>query len=803
MESRALIQLEFTKVLAHLSRLAVSEPGGQACLALTPLDNPRELAAAQELLRQAMTCASDTGLRVRAFPDLSGVFQYLSQAHRTLDADGLWAVREVLETARALREYFEPGRESSRWPLLSDTVRLAPWPERLFPALRRCLAKDGGLRDESSPELFSVRQEIRRIHQRCTTQVKDFVAKEGLGPYLQDDYMTISSDRYVLPLKTNFKGRVQGIVHDYSQTGETCYVEPMFLVEVNNRLQELKREEREEEQKVLTYLTGLVRDEEDALRAVYGLAVDTDVLLAKAALAGLLDGRVPEVGGEGSVELFAVRHPLLALSEPEKARPVDILLKPDQRALIISGANAAGKTVCLKTLGLTALMALAGLPVAVREGSRLPFWSDVYVFMGDEQSLEDHLSTFTAQISHLSRVWGGLGPDCLVLLDEFGAGTDPAQGAALAQAVVDKLLERGVFVAAATHFPALKAYGLTKPGARSASMLFDPKSKKPLYVLAYDQVGASVALDVARECGLDEEVLDQAQRYLLMGGEDSAKLFDRLNELALERELELQALAGERLKLTERRRKLADTFEKDRRMLLEDLAGKARDILRDAEREKIGRKQALKELAETRKAVEKLGGGDGASQEAVAPAWAFEDILPGLRVRLKGWDKDGTVREKDDKRRALKVDMGGVSLWAPFEDVALTTGGELKTSGQVPVLASAKSGAQLGARTGPQAGAKSQAAVQPQSTVSLPSVGPSMTLDLRGMRADEALIELAAILDKAILRGAGSLEIVHGRGTGALRREVHAFLKVSPTVASFQLAPEDRGGDGMTMVELK
>ncbi|MBI4803984.1 MAG: Smr/MutS family protein [Desulfovibrio sp.] len=797
MESRALHQLEFTKVLALFSKLAVSEPGVQACRALAPLESPAELAMAQDLLRQAVFCVSDTGLRIQAFPELDGVFRYLAQAHRTLDADGFWAVREVLEACRALRDHFDSGSGFERWPLLAETVLGCIWPQKLFPALKRCLAKDGGLRDESSPELFSVRQEIRRIHQRCSSQVKDFVSKEGLALFLQDEYMTISSDRYVLPLKSNFKGRIQGIIHDYSQTGETCYVEPMFLVDVNNRLQELKREEREEEQKVLKFLTGLARDEEPALRAAYTLAVDTDVLLAKVALAGLLDGHVPEVGGEGSVELFAARHPLLAMADAAKARPVDILLKPEQRALVISGANAAGKTVCLKTLGLTAVMALAGMPVAVREGSRLPFWKDVYVFMGDEQSLEDHLSTFTAQISHLSRVWDTLGGDSLVLLDEFGAGTDPAQGAALAQAVVDKLLDKGSFVAAATHFPALKAYGLTKPGARSASMLFDPKTKKPLYVLAYDQVGASVALDVARDCGLAEEVLDQAQKYLLMGGEDSARLFDRLNELALERELELQSLAKEKLKLEERRRKLAESFEKERKILLEELKSQARTILRQAETEKIGRKQALKELAETRKSVEKLG--PQVDEAPAVQAWAWEDVKAGDRVRLKGWDKSGTVRELDDKRKALKVDMGGVSLWAAFEDVALA-----------PEQARTGTGAAGPARAG--ATGKSGGTVSPgsfhgqakdsSSGKGEPS-GPTMVLDLRGMRADVALSELSAFLDKAILRGAGGLEIVHGRGTGALRREVHAFLKEFPAVASFALASEERGGDGMTMVELK
>ncbi len=788
MESRALFQLEFPKVLAHLAKLAVSEPGAAACLALSPFTDQAELFRQQELLREAMAYVDRTPFGVSAFPPIDGVFSYLASAHRHLDADGLWAVREVLDAARELRERFAEAPEN--WPLLSRMVLAANPPARLHPALKRCLGRDGGLRDESSPELFSVRQEIRRIHQRCTGHVKDFVAKEGLAPYLQDDYMTISSDRYVLPLKTNFKGRIPGIIHDYSQTGETCYIEPLFLVEVNNRLQELKKEEREEELKVLVFLTEMARAEEPELRAAYVMAVEMDVLLAKCALCGLMAGQVPDVGGEGSVELFSARHPLLALAEgspgqPAKsARPVDILLKPGQRVLIISGANAAGKTVCLKTLGLSALMALSGLPVAAGEGSRLPFWSKVYVFMGDEQSLEDHLSTFTAQISHLSRAWPSLDSDALVLLDEFGAGTDPAQGAALAQAVVDKLLDKGAFAAAATHFPALKAYGLTKEGVRSASMLFDPRSKKPLYVLAYDQVGASVALDVARDCGLPEEILEQAQKYLLLGGEDSAKLFDRLNELALEREQELADLAQQKGKLEERRLKLTETFEKDRKKLLDELRLKARDVLRQAEAEKMGRKQALKELADIRRTAEKLGASKTASGPAQAQTLVWEDLAPGDAVTPRGWERAGTVREKDDKRRSLKVDMGGVSLWVAFEDIAAADRAQ---------AAAGKSGVQA------KAASHSQAVVNaPQA-----SSGPCLVLDLRGMRADEAVSELAAFLDKALLRGIGQVEVVHGRGTGALRREVHAFLKDFPTVATFVLAPEDRGGDGMTIVDLK
>lgn len=771
MQPRTASLLEFHKVLACVAAQAVSEPGAKACTAIVPMTDPGELAGRQALLRQCLGFLGEADLPLPSFPPLEGVLAWIAQPHAVLDADGLWAVRETLLAAKAVRDRLAASAARERQPDLAGFVLDPRWPDSVHAALRRCLGNDGGLRDEASPELFSVRQEIRGIHQRCTSQVKDFVAKQGLSAYLQDDFMTISSDRYVLPLKTNFKGRLQGIIHDYSQTGETCYFEPMFLVEVNNRLQELKQEEREEERKVLVFLTGLVRAEEAPLRETYDMVVGLDVLLAKARLAGLLDGHVPDVGAD-RVELLEARHPLLALTEGATARPVDIVLKPGQRVLVISGANAAGKTVCLKTLGLTALMALAGLPVAVREGSCLPFWTSIFVFMGDEQSLEDHLSTFTAQIRHLSRAWPELDANALVLLDEFGAGTDPAQGAALAQAVVDKLLERGAYLAAATHFPALKAYGLTKEGVRSASMLFDPRTKKPLYVLAYDQVGASVALDVAREHGLPEEIVDLAQRYLLQGGADANTLYDRLNELALEREQELARLNKERARLEERRKTLAERFEKERRKLLDDLRGQARDLLRQIEAGKLGRKQALKELAETRRAVEKLGPVPSGEESAPQRGPTWEDVKIGDRVRLGDWDRPGLVREKDEKRRALKVDMGGVSLWSAFEDVTV-----LAPAAQAPA---------------------------PRPVTSPPSQGgPALVLDLRGLRAEEALAELAAFLDRAILRGVREVEIVHGRGTGALRREVHAFLKDCPEVATFALAPEDRGGDGMTMAELK
>lgn len=780
MESRTLSLLEFPKVLERLAQLAASEPAAAACRGLSPLGDQELLAREQRKLAEALELRRDAAFAFTPFPDLEPLFPILESERRTLDLDALVALQHVLSRVAALREAL--GQGEAGLSLLRDSVAATPWPQKTHAALVRCLSPDGRLRDESSPELFSVRQEIRTIHQTIMTRVKEFVGEKDLGPLLQDDYVTISSDRYVLPLKSNFKGRLPGIIHDYSQTGETVYVEPFFLVEVNNRLQELKNEEREAEARVMAFLTGLARDERRPIVAAYRLLVDCDVLWAKAAFADQIGGTLPEVADENAVHLLAARHPLLVLAAGEAAvrvQPQDLVLAEDQRALIVTGANAGGKTVCLKTLGLLTVMALSGLPVPAGEGSRLPFFRKVFVFLGDEQSLEDHLSTFTAQIRHLSRVWPDIDAGTLVLLDEFGAGTDPSQGAALAQAVVDGLLDRGAYLAAATHFPALKAYGLSRPGVRAACMLFDPTTKKPLYRLAYDQVGASIALDVAREHGLPEEILERAARYLLLDGSDAGQVFDRLNDLALRRERELEAIAASRVEEGKRVQKLKENLKKAQDHLVEEIRALSRDIVHRHEAGRLGRKEAQKALADARKRLIEESNAITGGGPADAPAPATVDLaalVPGAAVRIVSWNKTALVREKDLKRQAAKVDIGGVSLWVSVADMAPANAPAPKAGGvTVAAVGSGPSGAS----------------------------GLGLVLDLRGMRAEAAESELAAFVDNAILRGHGELEIVHGKGTGALRREVHRLLKEHPQVASFALAPEDRGGDGMTMVTLK
>ena len=765
MESRTFELLEFPKILGVLSGLAVSEPGVSACLKLKPFTSLDSIRLETAFFEQGAAWAGESGFVFPPFPELDGLFAYLDNPKSVLDQDDLFALKQVLDIAKDVRDSLS-NFEARGWDVLNDTLFDYDWPAKTVSGIGRCLDQEGHIRDESSPGLMDVRQEIRSIHQRCTKRVKDFIIQENMGQAMQDEFMTISSDRYVLPIKANFKNKTKGIIHDYSQTGETCYFEPMFLVSTNNRLQELKREEREEERKVLAYLTGLIRDEQRPVFEAYSGLVDLDVLMAKVKLARAYDGRAIEIRKNGEPRLLKARHPLLALAD-EAVQPMDIELREGQKALIVSGGNAGGKTVCLKTLGLIGLMALTGLPVPAAEGSVLPLWTDVFVVMGDEQSLEENVSTFTAQIRYLRRVWEKINDRTLFILDEFGAGTDPTQGAALAQGVVDSLVEKKAVTFIATHFPALKAYAMAADGVRAASVLFDPGTKKPLYKLAYDQVGASIALDVAREHGLPTEVLERAEKYLLLDGSDTSSVLDRLNEMAVRREDELEAIEAERAKWEAKRAKLEVRFEKERTALLAEIQGQAQAIVKQWQAEKIGRKQTRQKLAQVREKVENLG----QSKKEVA-AFSFEDIVPGKKVSYLAWNKSGTVLEVNARKRQAKVDIGGVAMWLRAEHL-----GPAETA------------------SAPAGGKKKAVAVAPSDLV--------LEVDLRGQRADMALSMLERALNDALGKGAGKMEIVHGRGTGALRREVHDFLSHYPAVESFSLANEERGGDGMTEVVFK
>ena len=777
MDDRTYKALEFDKVLEQFARFCLSEVGKQVALQLRPLGTLAEISKAGIVFEETQSWLAESEFNLVSFPDISGALAYIQSTDRLLDEDGMWAIKEVLGLTKQAVLSIQSARE--RRINLADLASKYPLPELSIAALNRCLGDDGRLRDESSPGLLLTRSEIRSLNQSCLRRVRDSAEKYNIGSYLQGDYMTLASDRYVLPLKANFKGRLQGIIHDYSHTGETLYFEPLFLVEQNNRLQELKQAEREEERKVLRLLSDLLLQEIDEVQAAWNFLVKLDVTMAKCALASAFTGRIVIITPNEQPTLLQARHPLLVLEHSPatrhpaaiKVEPIDIILRPKEHILVISGGNAGGKTVALKTLGLITLMTLSGLPVPVAAGSSLPLWSKVHAFIGDEQSLDDHISTFTGQIQHLAKIWAGLDSDSLVLLDEFGAGTDPSQGAALAQAVLDGILENNAYAVTATHFPALKAYALTRDKVRAASVVFDPKTNKPLYHLAYDQVGASQALTVAREYGLPEGVLRQAEHYLLLDSQDSGVIIDKLNALAGEREAELTALTKERERVKEKYIKMQDRLNAERLRLQEDLRKQSQDLMHAWKTDKATAKQTLKEISKLRASLKT---NDDQAEDQPQPL-SIQQIKLGDQVRHKPWDKTVVIREIDERGERMKIDMNGVSLWAPVKDLQIISQGQVPNYGRVSTI-----------------------------TVNrIAESNPYLALDLRGKRADLALNELEHFLDSSLLSGKDGIEIIHGRGTGALRKSVHQFLKQHPGISQFQLATEDQGGDGVTLATFK
>ena len=765
MESRTINMLEFSKVLQRLSNEAVSQPGKHACLEISFFEDPGKLESELILLREIISCYDEYGPALNFFPDITPYFSDLLRQDAVLDTEDLWDISAFLNEADGFSTLIKEI-DPERFPVLKAMNAELAWPEKFMAALKRCLGPTGEIRDESSPGLYSIREEIRSIRQLCAKKVNESLTLSNISHYLQDEYLTISSDRYVLALKANFKGRLQGIIHDYSQTGETCYFEPFFLTDLNNKLQKLKRQEREELRAVLKYLTALCHESLENIKKIFQWLVRMDFVLAKARFASKLGARPLKISDNGRLKLKNVRHPILALGGFNVV-PIDIELEPGQHVLIVSGGNAGGKTVCLKTLGLAAMMVLCALPVPADEGSSIPMWNKIFVSMVSEQSVEENLSTFTAQIHHFSRFWPVLDEKTLVILDEFGVGTDPSQGAALAQAVVDQLLERKAWVATATHFPALKAYALARKEVRAASVLFDEETKKPLYRIAYDQVGSSLALDVAREQGLPPEIISRAEKYLLVDGQKQDEIFEKLNRLAVQREKQLETLQNKEMVLEEEFKKKKKELIRQEKVLLEEIRSTAREILSQWESRKIERKKALKELSLLKDRLGRVR--DETDTDPATLSW--EKISPGDKYVYKPWNKPGIVHEIDEKKKQVKIDLGGISLWV--EPSALEPGG-----GEMPVSGTSASSF--------------------RSSGSIP-----LRLDVRGKYPAEALLELDYYLDQAILAGRKSLEVIHGKGTGALRTAVHEHLTNNPVVERFKCAPEEFGGGGMTEVELK
>jgi DNA mismatch repair protein MutS2 len=649
---------------------------------------------------------------------------------------------------------------------------------------------DGTLRDEASYALKGFRENVRVLHRRMRTQIEGYLKDEDFSENLQDDFFSVRGERYVLPVKASHRGRVPGIIHNASNSGETVFVEPQALVGLGNELTIAQSLVEEEERRILAEFSRDLGEVADDLELAMELLAKVDMAQAGAKLAERMDATVPSLATDAAWNLSALRHPLLVLQD-KKVVPNDVIISPQQQVLVVSGPNAGGKTVTITAVGLTVLMLRAGLPVPVAPGSSLPLPRMILSLIGDHQNLEEDLSTFSSHVKCLAEMNQVADTGVLLLVDEIASGTDPTEGAALAQAILERLVEKGATVMLTTHLEAVKALGITNDSYINARVGFDGHSMLPTYQLELDVAGVSNALEVASQVGMETSVVQRARECL----EGSGALTVALQKLS-ERELLLEQL---RIEAQAEKTSLVRELEEARleKQELERARLNAEEIVREEMAEQLEQtQQQLKEMIAELQNQPSIQ----ATQKAQKQVKADQEALNKERERLRSKKSERNVTSP---RKEVEIKVGAKVHVPRFNKDAeiVAIDGETIQVAVGPMKMRVSRDEIVGVQGGKSQKAKERRKVKSES---LPSTDEEAQrrLDLRGVRADEVEMAVVALLDQAYYKGPPQITIVHGHGSGAVRKAVNEVLNASPYVKDFRYGDRNEGGDGATIVNL-
>ncbi|NPA26702.1 MAG: endonuclease MutS2 [Chloroflexi bacterium] len=824
MHEKDLEALEYPKVLAQVARRATFEPGRQAVLALRPTADLPLAQQWQAQTREARRVLTQDG-PATDLSDALDIRPWVDWATREkiLSPEELLGIWRTIQAARRIRRVIL--RRRRELPHLSRIAHRIVGTPDLVEAIEQALTRDGRVRDQASPELARVRAALRRTHQALLQHLERLIRDPDVRPWLQEPIITRRHGRYVLPVKAEHRHQLPGIVLDQSGSGATVFMEPMSVVEENNRLRTLEKEEEREVRRVLARLTRRVAIYAARLRQMVEVLAELDAIFARARYADELDAEEPELvpfrpreGHPGStLRLYRARHPLLP---QDKAVPIDVVLDDETYVLVLTGPNTGGKTVTLKTVGLLALMAQSGLPIPAAAGSALSVFDGIYADIGDEQSIEQSLSTFSAHLTNLIRILKHATSRSLALLDELGAGTDPQEGAALAQALLDAFVRKRVTTLVATHYPALKLYAHRTPGVRNASMEFDPETLRPTYRLRIGLPGRSNALIIAERLGLDPEILAAARAGLHpddVAADDLLADLQRQHQAAERARAEWERKAREAQALAKTLQARLDAWERERTRLLAQTRAQLEEEIERLQRQvrrlerRLRQGSGLADAADAQALVDEVREqadarlADIEVQSAAQTEMPSEDALAS--VLEPGAESADAVRAPEDE-----VDEAPAGF-APGAPVALPAlGGQVGHI--VRLLDEDEAEVQVGPLTlrvrlyeleplSRRAARKRQGRVQVEVR-ELPRVPPpEPELHLRGLTVDEALERLERYLERAYLAGMPFVRIVHGKGSGTLREAVHRFLRTYPHVRRFTLGRPGEGDRGVTVVYLE
>lgn len=788
------LALELDKVLELLARHTSCEDARLAALNLEPQS---ELASAQALMNQTR----DAHMLLARFggPAFGGLTNVNNALYRA-DAGSTLSLKELLNVASVLHVI----RTISQWRSTNEGVATvldiyfnALVPNRfLEDSITTAIISEEEIADNASPTLADIRRKIRTQESKVRDQLGKYTHNSNFSKYLQDNIITMRNGRYVIPVRNEYRGEVPGLVHDTSSSGATVFIEPMPIVEANNQIKLLKNKEEDEIDRILAEISANVGSFANSIKSSYECAVELNLIFAKAQLAYAMRASVPQLNNEGIIELRRARHPLI---DKNKVVPVDISLGTDFDTIVITGPNTGGKTVSIKTIGLMSLMAMCGLMLPVDDRSRISVFDHVLADIGDEQSIEQSLSTFSSHMTKIVSILEEADDRSLVLIDELGAGTDPIEGAALAVSILEQLRNQGAKIAATTHYAELKSYALQTPGVINGSCEFDVQSLKPTYRLLIGIPGRSNAFAISKRLGISDEIIEHAQELVSNENVRFEDVVDRLEQsrakMEKERE-EARKIREEADRELEKAQKLKADIETLRQKELEDAKGQAVRITEQAKREayqllndlEMLKKQQAKEknaaeMARRARAVIKkdLNAIDSASDPIVALGNDEDYVLPrplkiGDTVIIADIGNEATVVMLKDKKGLVTVQMGTMKTRVKEENLRLI---EKKKSVEKK-------------RTVATGRMESRMNMKAQTSV-----------DLRGMTVEEGILELDRYIDHALRMGINEFTVIHGKGTGVLRSAVRDYLKKSKYVKTSRLGTFGEGEDGVSIVTLK
>ena len=785
MNKKILKILEFGEITKRLSELAITEPAKKEAERLVPSDDFDQV---QTELKQTLALADL--LRIKGQLPLTDFKDVRPSTKRlgvkaNLNAKELGNLLLVLSLANEINSFLEDlDDEKIDLSAIDSILDQLDVPDLLFRELKKSLDYDGEVLDTASSALARLRHDIASNEEEIKDKMNAYT-KGNSSKYLSEQIVTIRDDRYVIPVKQEYRTKFGGVVHDQSASGQTLFIEPEAVLNLNNRQQNLIAQEKQEIRNILKHLSGLAREEIDSLNNIATALTRLDFLQAKAKLAKNMKASEPILTKDHSINLRNARHPLI---DPEKVVPNDIRLGDDFDTMLITGPNTGGKTITLKTVGLLQLMAQSGLFIPAEEGSKVGVFEEVYADIGDEQSIEQSLSTFSSHINDIVAIMKNVNKETLVLIDEIGAGTDPEEGASLAISILDFLRQKDAKIMVTTHYPELKLYGYNRPRTTNASMEFDLKTLSPTYHLQIGIPGHSNAFAIARRLGMREDVVKNAQNLMSDEDSDINKMISKLNaqtKAATSARNRLETSLDRSQKLEQKLQQALDWYNQRVQKQLDFAQERANEII--AKRRKKA-DQIIEQLEKQKNAGVKENKiieakGELNNLERQANNLAHNKVLQrekrrhhvnvGDRVKVLSYGQTGTITKKLSEHE-YEVQMGIIKVKASDRDIERIEKNE---------------------STKPKHLVRATSAVRRSNAHS--------ELDLRGQRYDEAMTNLDRYIDSVLLAGLGTVTIIHGIGTGAIRKGVWQYLRNSRHVKSFNYAPANEGGNGATIVELK